>query len=201
MPQQTVNLQRKTRKKPSLVKLQKALVTTVIVLSVLLVTCLGGMLIFKQTIVQSANKQKNRIKELQTQVDALKNNEGLYLTLSARLKTILNLRTKQGFIAELPETLYDELSPYGNLTSIQITESQVQIGINTGKAADVDQVIKALYRAIAKLGIEPTITADSTEIDESGDHSLSLTLVYSSDQSTSNIQEPASNGTAENPGI
>ena len=193
MPSQTINLQKRKRKSPQLNKWQKHLFITFIVLAVLLITSLLGMLVFEKTTVRSVQEQEANIAELKTEIDAHKNIEGLYVILSKRLKSILKFRQQQGIITELPELLNKTISPHGNLTNIQINESQFVIDIDTGRALKVEQVIQAIYSTLDKLEIKPKIIADRTEIDENGNHSLSLTISYNEKQSKTDLSDPSEN--------
>ena len=178
MPSQTVNLQKKKKNKPQLDGLQRRIFMVLIVLTALLIVTLGTMLVLKKTIVVSVEKQEAKIVELSTEIEVLKQTEGLYLTLTSRLETILKYRQKQGFITQLPEILHTALSPYGEVTDLSISEGQFQFGINTGRAKDVKLVSQALNKVVANLEVDSKIIADSTDIDDNGNHILKLTVSY-----------------------
>ena len=201
MTSQTVNLQKRKKNKPQLDKFHRRIFTVLIVLTVLLIVSLGALLVLKKTIVVSVEKQEAKIVELSAQVEVLKQTEGLYLTLTSRLETILKYRQKQSFIAELPEILHTALSPYGNVTDLSISDGQFQFGISTGRAKDVKLVLQALNEVVANLGIDSKIIADSTDIDENGNHTLKLTVSYAQEQGSVSMPDGIPNGTQNEAGI
>ena len=201
MTSQTVNLQKKKKNKPQLDGLQRRIFMVLIVLTALLIVTLGTMLVLKKTIVASEEKQEAKIVELSAQVEVLKQTEGLYLTLTSRLETILKYRQKQSFIAELPEILHTALSPYGNVTDLSISDGQFQFGISTGRAKDVKLVLQALNEVVANLGIDSKIIADSTDIDDDGNHTLKLTVSYAQEQGPVSMPDGIPNGTQSKAGI
>ena len=201
MPSQTINLQKRKKNNPQLDGLQRRIFTVLIVLTILLIVSLGAMLVLKKTIVASEEKQEAKIVELSAQVEVLKQTEGLYLTLTSRLETILKYRQKQGFIAELPEILHTALSPYGDITDLSISDGQFQFGISTGRAKDVKLVLQALNEVVASLEMDSKIIADSTDIDDNGNHILKLTVSYAQEQGPVSMPDGIPNGTQSEAGI
>ena len=201
MPSQTINLQKRKKNNPQLAKFYRRIFTVLIVLTILLIVSLGAMLVLKKTIVASEEKQEAKIVELSAQVEVLKQTEGLYLTLTSRLETILKYRQKQGFIAELPEILHTALSPYGDITDLSISDGQFQFGISTGRAKDVKLVLQALNEVVASLEMDSKIIADSTDIDDNGNHVLKLTVSYAQEQGPVSMPDGIPNGTQSKAGI
>lgn len=203
MQSQTVNLQKRKKDTENIDEIKKRLFLTLSTLSVLLIISLVVILILRKTIIYSVDKQKDEIADLKVQIEEHKSTEGLYLTLVTRLKKILQMQEKQGFVAKLPELLYNAISPYGNITGISISDEQFKFEVDTGKARDVDLVIQALNKAIEQLGIKPVIVADSTDIDENGNHTLQLTISYGQEQEQSNngVEAPVNNGEEIKTGI
>ena len=201
MPSQTINLQKRKKNNPQLDGLQRRIFTVLIVLTILLIVSLGAVLVLKKTIVASEEKQEAKIVELSAQVEVLKQTEGLYLTLTSRLETILKYRQKQGFIAELPEILHTALSPYGDITDLSISDGQFQFGISTGRAKDVKLVLQALNEVVASLEMDSKIIADSTDIDDNGNHILKLTVSYAQEQGPVSMPDGIPNGTQSEAGI
>lgn len=174
-----INLIKKKPPNPIVAKWKGRSYILLVVVALLFFFDITVLLFTKTNVLVNASDISRDRKELTEEIEKKKQNEGLYLTLLSRLRTIEGSQKRDSPIEELPVVLQGLTAGVATINSVDADSAKVVIDITAQNPAGIEAVIERIlgFEEAGYKFADPIVT--KTTIDEAGVHNIVLELSLS----------------------